>query len=715
MFLRLSAFCILSFVSQPAVAQTDTTLLQAVEVAATRATEKTPVAKTNLDKATIQRNNIGQDLPFILQQTPSVIVNSDAGTGIGYTALRLRGTDGTRINVTLNGIPYNDAESQMTYFVDMPDIAASASSIQVQRGVGTSTNGSGAFGGTINISTNELIKTRGLQLQTMAGSYGTLRNSLTLNSGMLGKFTIDGRVSYIKSDGYIDRAFSKLFSGYGSVAYTTPKSSVRFNVINGNERTYQAWNGIDEVTLKTNRRYNSAGTEKPGTPYENEIDKYNQTHYQLFYNQSFNQYWKSNLTGFLTRGKGYYEQYKADRKFSDYNLPDHISGSDTTTRTDLVRRLWLDNYFYGGLFSLQYNSPTDQWITGGGYYIYDGKHYGHVLSTTVPVQFSAPHLFYNHPTLKKDANIFTKWTHSFAGGLNTFIDLQVRNVAYDIFGFRDNPDIDISSKYTFFNPKAGLSFKKGNTNTYLSFGVANKEPNRDDFEAGAAQQPRPERLYDLEAGTEYKTKTSMLGANLYYMNYKDQLVLTGKINDVGAYTRTNIANSYRLGIELQAASQFTEKFSANANLTLSKNKIRNFIEYLDDYDTWEQKINEYRETDISFSPAVTGNLSLIYSPVKRLELMMINKYVSRQFLDNTSNKNRSINPYYTADARITYNWAKNKIKEGKLFVQANNVTNTTYEANGYTFSYYSGGNLETYNYYFPMAPINFTAGIVIGL
>ena len=329
----------------------DTTLLQPVEVKAIRANDKTPVAKTTLSRTGIEKNNIGQDLPFILHQTPSVVVNSDAGNGIGYTGIRIRGIDAARINVTINSIPYNDAESQGTFFVDLPDIAASAANIQIQRGVGTSTNGGSAFGASINVSTNDIITNRGLEFSSNAGSYNSFRNTLVLNSGLLAKhFTLDARLSDIRSDGYVDRAGSRLRSFFTSTAYTDTKSSLRINIFSGKEKTYQAWYGIDAKTLATNRRYNSAGTDKIGDPYENETDNYTQTHYQLFYNRKLNANWKGNIAFFLTRGKGYYEQYKAGESLENYGLPVFINGIDTVEKTDLVRRLWLDNYFYGAVF-----------------------------------------------------------------------------------------------------------------------------------------------------------------------------------------------------------------------------------------------------------------------------------------------------------------------------------------------------------------------------
>jgi iron complex outermembrane recepter protein len=694
----------------------DTTYLQPVEITAVRAGEKTPVAKTNLSKKDIGQNNIGQDLPFLLNRTPSVVVNSDAGNGIGYTGIRLRGSDASRINVTLNGIPYNDAESQGTFFVNLPDFSSSAASIQVQRGVGTSTNGAGSFGGSINISTNETITQKSLEFNNTVGSYNSFKNTLILNSGLLGKhFTIDGRLSSIRSDGYIDRASSRLGSFYTSAAYVDNKNSLRLNIFSGHETTYQAWNGVDDHTLATNRRFNSAGTEKPGAPYDNEVDNYDQTHFQLFYNHRFNRFWKTSVALFLTKGKGYYEQYKAGESLSGYGLPDYINGTDTVTSTDLVRRLWLDNDFYGTVFSFQYEGPKREITLGGGLNNYEGKHFGEVISATVQEAVPVNYRWYYNPARKTDISAYTKWTEKLSPKWQTFVDLQVRSVDYTMNGFTDHPSLYIDNQYFFFNPKAGITFTANRLQAYLSYGRAAKEPNRDDFEAGAAHQPKAEKLNDMEAGVEMKYKKATWGLNLYYMHYRDQLVVTGKINDVGAYTRTNIPKSYRAGIELQGAAEFTSWLSANANISFSRNKVRNFTEYIDDYDNGGQQTKLYNKTDIALSPAVVSSASVNIIPAKRTELNLVGKYVSKQFLDNTSQDSRSLDAYYVQDIRLGYTLTTKNVKELKIFFQVNNLFSKMYEPNGYTFSYFSGGAEITENYYFPMAPIHFVAGLNIKL
>ena len=698
--------------AQNIVSLSDTAYLQPVELNTVRALDKMPVAKTNLSKKEIEKNNIGQDLPFILNQTPSVVVNSDAGTGIGYTGIRLRGTDASRINVTLNGIPYNDAESQGTFFVDLPDIASSAASIQIQRGVGTSTNGAGAFGGSINISTNDIITKQSLEFNSSIGSYNSFKNTLVFNSGIFGNhFTFDGRLSSIRSDGYIDRAKSNLQSFYTSTAYVGSKNSLRLNIFSGKEKTYQAWYGIDSATLTSNRRFNSAGTEKPGSPYDNETDNYTQTHYQLFYNHKFNPYWKANAAIFLTKGKGYYEQYKADNKLSDYGLPDFNDGSTIIKKTDLIRRLWLDNNFYGSIFSAQYQQNNTQLIIGGGINKYEGKHYGEIAWAQQQAAVSKNYRYYNLTADKQDFSAYTKWTEQLCSNLHSFVDLQVRSVAYTINGFKDNPTLKVDKNYFFFNPKAGLTYTKNKTQAYISYGRSAKEPNRDDFEAEKAQQPKAEILNDFETGIEKKNSKNSWGINLYYMLYKNQLVLTGKINDVGAYTRTNISNSYRAGIELQGAATLSKWLSASGNISLSENKVKNYTEYIDDYDNGGQQTKFYPKPDIAFSPVVTGSASINILPVKNTELNLISKYVSRQYLDNTSQKSRSLAAYYVQDARLIYNYKK----QADLFFQVSNLFSKKYEPNGYSFSYINGGTQTTEKFYYPMAPVNFMAGVNIKL
>ncbi|MEJ7739110.1 MAG: TonB-dependent receptor [Chitinophagaceae bacterium] len=688
--------------------------LQPVEIRAIRAGEKSPFTKTNLGKAEIERNNLGQDLPFLLNQTPSVVIHSDAGNGVGYTGIRIRGSDPTRINVTLNGIPYNDAESQGTFFVDLPDVASSVSSIQIQRGVGTSSNGSGAFGASINIGTNEFREKAYAEISNSMGSFNTFKNTLKAGSGLLyDHFTIDARISRVTSNGYIDRASSRLRSLHFSTAYINKKSSIRFNVLSGYEKTYQSWNGILQQELSKSRTSNSAGTERPGEPYSNETDNYKQDHYQLFFNHQFNKGLSFNTAVFLTRGKGYYEQYKAGQAFAAYGLPDIYAGRDTIRETDLIRQLWLDNYFYGNIFSLQYTLNKSIFTLGGSLTRYDGKHYGRVTwaQTGIPRDYT----WYNLDAFKTDRNIYSKWQQKFSQYWEVFFDLQFRSVRYHIEGFRDNPALLIKNTYHFLNPKAGIHYSNNNWNGYLSWSVAHKEPNRDDFEAGAASQPKPETLHDFEAGLEKRTPALTYGVTFYYMRYSNQLVLTGKVNDVGAYTRTNIQRSYRKGIELQGMARISPWVNATGNLTLSSNKVLKFMEYVDDYDLGEQKIFAYNKTDISFSPAVTGSAGVHFTPLNNGTISIINKYVGRQYLDNTETRSRSLPAFNVLDLNMSYTIKKQVLKEVTFLVQVNNLFDRMYEPNGYTFSYFSDGKRTTENYVYPMAGINWMAGVNVKL
>ncbi|MEO7310120.1 MAG: TonB-dependent receptor plug domain-containing protein [Chitinophagaceae bacterium] len=690
-------------------------LLQPVEVNAIRAGERSPFAKTNLNKAFIEKNNFGQDLPFILNQTPNVVVNSDAGNGIGYTGIRIRGSDATRINMTINGIPYNDAESQGTYFVDLPDFASSVSSIQIQRGVGTSSNGAGAFGASMNFSTNDYNDKSYVELNNSYGSFNSWKNTVKMGTGLLGKhFTFDGRFSNISSDGFIDRAKTKLQSGYMSTAYWGKKTAIRFNAIIGKEKTYQAWNGIPESDLLTNRTGNSAGTEKAGDPYDNETDNYWQNHFQLFWNQELSSNWKFNTAFFFTPGYGYYEQYKADQQLINYGLQPVTVGNTSYTHTDLVRRLWLDTDFFGQIFSFQQKKDKQQFTIGGGWNRTNGRHYGEVITSKVlPSLYTN---YYDQLAYKTDVNIYAKWQQQLCRDWELFADLQYRYVDYKINGFTNNPDVTVNKKYGFVNPKIGASFRHDNWSGFISYAMANKEPNRDDFEAGITQQPKREQLHDFELNGK---RTNVidgldLAATMYYMQYKDQLVLTGKINDVGAYTRSNIPNSFRAGIELEANYR-ASNWNAAYSISLSKNRIKNFTEYVDDYDNGGQQIIGHGNTDISFAPSIVQNITVNVLPVKDLELSWLGKHVGKQFLDNTSSESRSLDAFVVNDLRAAYTLHPKWLKEARLAFQLNNLFDVKYEPNGYTFSYISGGSYLYENYYFPMAGRNFMVALNIKL
>ena len=684
--------------------------LQPLEVKSLRANNTAPFAKTNFSKEDIARNNIGQDLPIILNQTPSMYVSSDAGNGVGYTYMHIRGSDATRINVTLNGIPYNDAESMGTYFVDLPDFSSSVNSIQIQRGVGTSSNGTGAFGATINLSTNEFNEKSYAELNNSYGSFNTWKNTLKFGSGLIdGHFTIDGRISNITSDGYIDRATSNLRSLAFSTAYINKNTSVRFNIFSGKEKTYQAWYGVPEDSLTIHRTYNPAGIEKAGTPYNNQIDNYWQNHYQLFFNHSFNQKLNFNTAAFLTYGTGYYEEYKADQSFTDYGIP--FIGNNTT---DLVRQRWLDNYFYGQIFSLQYKNKNDELTVGGGWTRYAGTHFGDVIWSQKYIMVNN-FQYYNYPALKTDNNVYAKWQHSFTNHLQSYVDVQYRNVYHRMSGFEGNADLNIARTFNFINPKAGITYHNNGWQLYVSYAMGNKEPNRDDFQASLASQPKAETLHDIELGVEKKQSNYSFGANVYYMIYKDQLVLTGQINDVGSYTRTNVPNSYRLGIEIQGTYVFAKWLNTSANLSFSQNKIQSFTEYIDNWDNGLQNAVQHSNTDISFSPNIIGGATINFIPLKSTTLSLLSKYVSKQYLDNSETDARSLKAFYTEDVKLMYT-IKNKIgKEINLIAQVNNVFNSLYLPNGWTYPYIYNHTLYTENGYYPMAGTNFMIAVNIKL
>lgn len=717
------------------------TTLQPLEVTSVRAAEQAPFTKTNLSKAQIAKNNLGQDLPFLFNQTPSAVVTSDAGNGVGYTGIRIRGTDATRINVTLNGIPYNDAESQGTFFVNIPDFASSLSSVQIQRGVGTSSNGAGAFGATINLSTNETIEKPYAEFNNTYGSFNTWKNTVKAGSGLLNNhFTVDVRLSQISSDGFIDRAFSNLKSFAISTAYLSKKTSVRFNIFSGKEKTFQAWNGVPEAKLRNdaagllNHYYNNMGvlyfTEADsanlfnsnprkfnGFLYPNQTDNYQQDHYQLFVNHAISKKISFNAATFLTYGRGYYEEYKNSAKFSSYGLPNLMINGSEIQRTDLVRQLWLNNYFYGGIFSANYKDVNKEITLGGAINQYDGDHYGNIVWANMGI--NKDHRWYNFTAKKTDANIYTKAQVKLTNELQFMGDLQYRTVGYHFTGTRKYPTLHVNENYHYFNPKVGMYYAHKLFNAYISYAIANKEPNRNDFEIESTlPKPQTETLNDLEIGFNQQRKNYQWGITGYYMHYNNQLVLTGKLNDVGDPIRANIPNSYRLGIELQGKLAITSWIGLEANAAFSQNKVTNFVESVPVYDA-NFEFTGYNNTvhkssNIAFSPNTVINALVNVFPTKNLELSFINKYVGKQYLDNASNEARKINSYFVQDIRAIYT-CKKWLKETNLVLQVNNVFNKQYETNGYTYSYFYTTTPVTENFYFPMAGTNFMLALQVKL
>jgi len=680
----------------------------AVVVSSTRANRNTATAYTDVDLETIERRNFGQDIPILLELEPSVVSTSDAGAGVGYTGIRIRGTDATRINVTLNGIPINDSESHGVFWVNMPDLASSLDNIQVQRGVGTSSNGAAAFGGSINMQTNRFRKEWYVETTNGYGSFNTWRHTVSAGSGLIAnKFTVDARFSRISSDGYIDRATSSLWSWYASAAYHGKKTMIRFNVLGGRERTYQSWYGTPEDSLETNRTFNFYD-------YENEVDNYGQDHYQLIIAHEFDRNWNINVNGHYTRGKGYFEQFRGQDDLADYGLENVIMGDDTITTSDLVRRRWLDNHFYGATFAMNYTGKKVQATLGGGWNHYIGDHFGEVIQTQFTEYEELGEQYYFDNARKTDISVYLRANYQVHSKVNLFADLQLRTIEYSFEG----PEADIFGRvsitkqqlnWLFFNPKAGINYELNSQNRiYSSIAVGNREPARVDIvDATQISRPESERMYDWELGYERKHRIYSFGVNAYWMIYQNQLVLNGRVNDVGAYIRENVDQSYRLGIEVMTSINILKNLSLNANFTWSRNRILNFTEYVDDYDNGGQQVIEHGETEISFSPNYIANAVLTYRPIKNLDIAFITQYVGEQFLDNTSNRDRMLNDYVTNNFRVHYNIKWKFFKEIGVGVQLNNIFNQFYESNGYTFSYIAGGETTTENFYYPQAGFNF--------
>jgi iron complex outermembrane receptor protein len=680
-----------------------------VVVSATRANQKSAIAYTDISRQYLDKLNLGQDIPQLLNFTPSIVTTSDAGAGVGYTGIRIRGSDATRVNMTLNGIPYNDAESQGTFFVNMPDFASSVSTVQIQRGVGSSTNGAGAFGASINIQTNQLQTKPYAETNLSTGSFGTYKLNVLAGTGLINNhFVLDARLSKIYSNGYVDRAFSDLKSFYLSGGYYTKKSFFRLNIFSGIEQTYQSWGGVPESLLKTNRTYN------PYT-YENETDNYQQDNYQLITSHELSRNWRLNVSGFYTKGRGYYEQYRPNDRYSNYGLPNVTISDSTITRTDIIRRRWLDNDFYGSVFSLDYTSYNKLTAyIGGGWNEYRGGHYGEIIWARITGNTDIRHRYYNDDATKRDANLYAKAYYQFTPKLNAFADLQIRRVDYSFLGFNSQlQNVQQDANLTFFNPKAGATYTLDDENTlYASVSVAHREPNRDDYTQSTPEsRPRAERLIDYEAGYKLQRQRVSFTANAYFMNYRDQLVLSGQLNDVGAYNRVNVPRSYRAGVELESALQLAKKLRWNVNATFSRNRIQNFTEYLDNFDNESQESRQYSETDISFSPNVIGGSQLLFTAAKGLELGLLSKYVGKQYLDNTSNESRKLNPYFTNDIRVIYSLKPRFAQELTFTLLFNNVFNELYESNGYTYAYISEGRVQADNGYYPQAGRNFLAGV----
>lgn len=714
-------------------------LIDEMTVLSIRADRKIPTTYSNLKLKEIEANNFGQDLPYILNGLPSTVVTSDAGAGVGYSGIRIRGVDPTRTNVTINGIPVNDSESHGVYWVNMPDFASSVDNIQVQRGVGTSANGASAFGASINIETNKVNQTAYGVSDNSYGSFNTWKNTVKAGTGLInGKFTVDTRLSRITSGGYIDRAESNLKSFYISGSWQSKKSLLRATVFSGKEKTYQAWYGTPESVINgdlkeindyADRNYIygddrdnllTSGRTYNYYTYENEVDNYQQDHYQLHFNHSFNHNLKLSSALHYTRGRGYYEQFKAGESFSDYGFAPINLTSDTITTTDLIRRRWLDNHFYGGVFSLTYEKGALNLIFGGGANQYLGGHFGEVIWAEYSSDSDIRDRYYDNDADKLEAHAYLKGMYKI-GELTIYGDIQYRHINYSFLGIDDVAGtitpVDQTLSFDFVNPKAGLMYDfNARNNAYISVAVANREPVRRDFrESTPENQPKTENLVNLEAGYRYKGRKLMVNTNIYYMHYNDQLVLTGQINDVGDYTRTNVDKSHRAGIELEAGYHLTKQISVTGNLTLSDNKIDNFNEYISNYDVGGQDTISHSNSDLAFSPNIIAAAGISYEPLKDLKISLLGKHVGDQFLDNTSSESRKLNAYTTFNLQLSYTLKEVLFKEITFGVLVNNLFDEKYENNGYTWGYIYGGERTVENFYYPQAGRNFMARIMFKL
>ncbi|WP_116771259.1 TonB-dependent receptor [Maribacter litoralis] len=685
-------------------------VLDEVFVSAIRVTNQSPVTFTNLTKEEIKPRNLGQDIPVLMNFLPSVVTTSDAGAGVGYTGIRVRGSDATRVNVTINGIPYNDAESQGTFWVNMPDFASSTESLQLQRGVGTSTNGAGAFGASLNLLTDGFSQDAYGQISTSIGSYNTLRNNLKFSTGLLNDHVeISGRLSQINSDGYIDRARTDLESYFLQAAYKDDNTLVKALIFGGHEITYQAWYGIDGETLESDRTFNPSGiyTDINGNTqfYDNEVDNYKQDHAQLLWNEQISEFWSTNIALHYTRGRGYFEQYKEDDDFSTYGFePITVDGEEVNT-TDVIRRRWLDNDFYGTVFSANYKKNKLDLIMGGGFNTYEGDHFGEVIWARYASNSNYRDRYYDDSSSKTDFNLYTKANYQLTDQWSLYGDVQYRTVGYKANG-EDTGLVD--DTFNFFNPKAGVTFDlNANNNFYLSYAVAHREPNRNDYEGG---NPKPEKLNDFELGWRYVSPSVQVNTNVYYMNYKDQLVLTGGLNDVGAPLRENVGDSYRFGLEVDANIRLGDKFNLRPNIAISDNKNKDFFIDRDD------ELQGLGDTNIAFSPGfVAGNI-LSYMPCEALNLSLYSKFVGEQYLSNTDTEASKLDSYFTNDFNVTYEIKMNAfVKSIVVSGLVNNVFNEKYVSNGYTYvdSWSTPGNSFEVQGYYPQAGTNFLIGATV--
>ena len=716
--------------------------LDEVVVSSTRIGNKGSLSNTKVEGKDLQASNMGENLPYLLQRTPSLVVTSDDGLGIGYVYFRVRGTDQSRINMTINGVPLNDSESQSVFWVNMTDMVASMGSLDVQRGVGTSTNGAAAFGASVNMQTEKPAAKPYAEVSFNGGSYNTLRESVKAGTGIMKHgFAIDARYSKVNSDGYIEHSASDLYSYYASAAWYGQQTMVKLMAFGGAESTGIAWDGIDPITWRDNPRYNGAGvyTDADGQLqyYENNTDNYKQQHYQAHVSHVFSNRWSLNAALHYTRGDGYSEQVKTEEDFADYGLSAYDDGSGNMVESgDLIRRKYLANDFYGGVMAVNYNTKSLQLSVGGAGNNYNGHHFGeiiNVLNQDYPNELGNE--YYRNQADKTDANVYAKVNWEILKGLSVYGDLQYRYIGYHLWGLNDEDmkEMDMRDDFHFFNPKAGITYRNKGHNVYANFAMANREPTRKNYtEGGPNDHPTYETLYDYEAGYSFANRIFNIGLNLYYMDYDNQLVLTGKLSDTGAALTRNVKDSYRAGIELMGGVKIGKHLRWDANLTLSRNKILNYTDWIDDwYADWNdpqvvansgQVQMDYGTVDIAFSPNITAGSTVTFD-WQRFTAAFQTNYVGSQYLDNTMNDASKLPAYCVSNLSLAYTMPVKKVLKDITFrVQMNNLFNEKYVSNGWSYSYFEGADAdgrflkENQKYdvgYYAQAPFNIHAGVTV--
>ncbi|MGB3606701.1 TonB-dependent receptor [Psychroserpens sp.] len=706
---------------------TKTETLDEVLVNAVRVDATSPITHTNVTKKELAKRNLGQDIPVLLNYLPSVVTTSDAGAGVGYTGIRVRGINAQSTNVTINGIPYNDAESLGTFWVNLGDFASSVESLQLQRGVGTSTNGAGAFGASINVLTDAVSKESNGEISNSFGSFNTRKHTVKFSTGLMSLndedntkgVEIAGRLSNIKSDGYIDRATSDLKSYFLQASYVDDNTLIKAITFGGSELTYQAYNGIDAETLATDRTFNPSGLyfDDDGEQqfYDNEVDDYKQDHYQLHWNERYNNMWSTTVGLNYTYGRGFFEQYREDEDFADYNLTPIEIGGETIETTDLIRRRWLDNDFYVLNASANYKDDAINVFFGSSFSYYDGDHYGEIIWSEFASDSEIRDRYYDGNGKKSDFSTFAKATYRLNDKVSLYGDLQLRLVNYETSGINsDRLPFNVDENYSFFNPKAGITYTVNDKNSlYFSYARANREPNRDDFENNTVV--KPEQLNDFELGWRHNTPKLRLNVNGYYMLYNEQLVLTGQIDNVGNPIRTNSGDSYRLGLEVDAAVAITETFSIQPNFTISSNKNQETFESVNGV------VENLGKTDISFSPEFIAANAFVFQPKAGFQMSLLSKFVGEQFMSNTENKDSKLESYFVNDFNITYEWTPKSIfKSVVISGLVNNIFGEEYVSNGYfgTFDFEddtspTGITSGFFAGFYPQATTNFLVGLTL--